>query len=211
MIEDIFKKRFHVQDFNDKIPDKSLIQDMITRTYQCVPSKQLVVPYAVTILGPDKKDEKTRFYEFCRDETGLSNDQIKDNNAGAKLYNAPYVLIFTTRVIENLSKSMSIQYQKSEWCWPAIQTPHKLTSAHYIEIGMFSIILAGMCIENNLASSFSLLFPRDGYQGWEKMEFIKGRVLFCMTLGYTDMTSPISRVANGDECRPPIKDIINFL
>ena len=76
---------------------------------------------------------------------------------------------------------------------------------------MFCTILAGMCIENNLASSFSLLFPRDGYQGWKKIEFIEGRVLFCMTLGYTDMILPIPRVATGDECRPPIEDIINFL
>lgn len=211
MIYNIFKRRFHVKNFNKKQPNINIIKEILRKTFECVPSKQLIVPYAVKILGPNKKSERKQFHDFCKNETDLSYNQIKDNEDGAKLYDAPYIIIFTTRFIDDLSESMKEKYPMSEWCWPAIQVPHTITPSHLIEIGMFSAILSGMCIENNLSSSFSLLFPKDGYQGWKKLSFINGRVLFCMSIGYTDEKGPVKKVATMKETRPPVENIIQFL
>ena len=59
-----------------------------------------------------------------------------------------HTFLYSQLELLNLSKSMRIQYKNLNGVGPQYK-PHKLTSAHYIEVGMFSTILAGMCIENN--------------------------------------------------------------
>ena len=58
-IEQLFESRQQVKRFNHiKIPDKTLIQSLLEKTWRLVPSKQQLMPYKVHILGPKCAKEK---------------------------------------------------------------------------------------------------------------------------------------------------------
>ena len=44
----------------DKIPEKDLIDSLLKKTFEIVPSKQSLVPYKIIVLGPDSKLKNPR-------------------------------------------------------------------------------------------------------------------------------------------------------
>ena len=56
---DIMKKRKHVRDYDmNIIPPKKHIEEILQKAYELTPSKQNAIPYEVSVLGPDKQDDK---------------------------------------------------------------------------------------------------------------------------------------------------------
>ena len=58
MITDVYKKRVQTFIFNNDVPEKELINSLLEKTYELVPSKQNIIPYKVVVWGPeyDKKE-----------------------------------------------------------------------------------------------------------------------------------------------------------
>ena len=130
-IENTLNKRKQIKLFDtENVPDKKLIISLIDKTFELVPSKQSLMPYKVHVLGPEFKDLKERFFNISKTKTG----GVYNNNILA-----PYVLIFTRRLVKN----------------PNIDVQRKITFGHNygvcdpkryknfdkdvaIEIGMFS-------------------------------------------------------------------------
>ena len=53
-IEELFKKRKQIKLYDvNNTPDKALIESLIDKTFDLVPSKQSLIPYKIYILGPD--------------------------------------------------------------------------------------------------------------------------------------------------------------
>ena len=55
---EVFSKRRQTKDFKSKFPEQKIIKQIIQKTFDLVPSKQNLVPYKVTVLGPDNPIEK---------------------------------------------------------------------------------------------------------------------------------------------------------
>jgi len=203
-IEELLKKRKQIKFYdNNKIPEKSLIESIIKKTFELVPSKQNLMPYKIHILGPEK-DIKQEFYNIVKLQTG-----------GAGNFNvtfAPYCLIFTTRLVTNPNKSVSESIKKG--CPFAVCDPinyNKMTNGTSIEVGMFAKVLTLLCIENNIDVSYTLCFPswQQNKEKWKKLNFINDIVLFSMQLGYK------STIGNNKkdiyETKPNIDEVINWL
>ena len=211
MIEKIYKNRYHTTNFNQNVPDKKLVKILLKKTYELVPSKQSILPYKIDVLGPDQANERKTLVKFCESETALSYGHKIDNSVGVDCIKSPYILVFTTRKINDLSESMKDSYKRNSWCWPVIDNANQVVDSQLIEIGMFSTILTGLCLEKKMCVSYSMLFPQRDYHKWKDIDFITGKVIFMMGLGHSDMEKPIDKVASGYERKPPIENIIRYI
>lgn len=208
-IEELYKKRFHTKYFNKEVPDRDLIERMISKTYELVPSKQLIVPYKVEVLGPEREKDIIRVREFCMKYAG--KHYISDKGTVQML--APYLLLFTTRHIreEEISEAMIDRLSQNRGSYHSITIPHKITPTHHVEVGMFAAILTGLCMENGVSTAYSMCKPHQKHEEWHQVhDIVKGKMLFIMSLGYTDMTEPRPWVVSGKEHKPPIENVIKF-
>lgn len=222
MLENIYKKRFQTRTWSDNIPSKKLINSLLKKTYEVVPSKQNMVPYQIVIWGPNvKKDD---FRDFCRYGSG---NMDKDFERGTIQLLAPYVLFFCTREINDVNDMIKRTMETGH--------PHRILNSNVfdqgkteylqpgdikrlcIEIGMFGNLLTGFCMEENLNVSYTLCMPPPRYKidekwtpnsDWKTFGFEPGQVLFCMSIGYSNQEST-QRVK--DEIKPPIENIVNWV
>lgn len=210
MLENIYKKRFQIQTWNDKIPSKKLINSLIKKTYELVPSKQNVIPYKIVIWGPDvKKDD---FRDFCRYGSGK---MVNDFKKGTSQLLAPYVLFFCTRKINDVNemvlRTMKKGHEYKSWKKDSDSSYTLADPKRFcLEIGMFSTLLTGFCIEKNLSVSYTLCMPNPHLMlgEWKSFGFGPGEVVFCMSIGYSDQEKS---GRSKDEIKPPIKNIVNWV
>ena len=50
---------------HEKVPSKELIEKVLHKAHDLVPSKQKLMPYVVKILGPEHKKIKMHMYELA--------------------------------------------------------------------------------------------------------------------------------------------------
>ena len=225
MLEETLKKRWHERYFNEKIPEKSLIESILRKTFEICPSKQLVFPYKIEVLGPDRDYEKKRFRSFCDYHTTRSAnyEQHKhkskpftkewETGSGTAALAAPYVLIFTSRQVDSceVSEANWNRIVSGRGGYFSTVTPHFVSDANLIEVGMFSMILTTLCIENDLRIGYCLCMPGRRYEHWNRVRDItKGSVLFCLGIGYSDSVGPSDEVLKGKEHRPPFENVVKI-
>lgn len=161
MIEDIYAKRKQIKVFlEDRIPSEELIGNILQKTYDLVPSKQNLMPYKVLVIGPEDKNTKQAIYDL----TCFTSSTHTGTTTNWTAY-APYNLIFTQRlaepspfVAEKIERGHSFQC-----CDPKSYESTNTKVLASIEVGMFSTILTGLCIENGLDVGYLKCFP-----GWDK-------------------------------------------
>tara|TARA_B100000900_G_scaffold354841_1_gene323772 strand:- start:417 stop:992 length:576 start_codon:yes stop_codon:yes gene_type:complete len=189
IMEKLFETRYQVYQYTDKIPDKTLAENLIEKTFKLTASKQNIMPYKVHVLGPDCKEEKKKIYDHVQKVTGGGHNLN---------IHAPYNLIFTTRLVTN--PSSHVQQLIDEGHDQPCTDPQKYKKDKHnisLEIGMFAKILTGLCLENELGVSYQLCFKDWQYENEE--------VLFSMQFGYPLTT----RLEKGDY-KPHIDDVIKF-
>ena len=202
-IEELFKKRKQIKLYDvNNTPDKALIESLINKTFDLVPSKQSLIPYKIYILGPDCFKLKEIFFEISKSNTGGGqNDNIK----------APYVLLFTRRLITNPNDAVKRKIKLGDnyiGCDP--KKYHLNDKDASIEIGMFSKILTALCLENNIDTSYLLCFPpKKENENWKKLSFIEDEVLFSMQLGYKSKLFEYDR--HIEETKPNKNEIITWI
>tara|TARA_B100001287_G_scaffold270115_1_gene268452 strand:+ start:140 stop:805 length:666 start_codon:yes stop_codon:yes gene_type:complete len=217
-IEDLYKKRIHVKEYNDTPIDHNMIKDLLKKAYELVPSKQLIVPYKIEVLGPDREEEKKIFQNFCMNETGKNSPMApvkKRKSVGGTLQlDAPYVLLFTTRKIQDYNDAVRRMLEKKGQGFNAIRVPHHVTNTFFVEIGMFAMTLTGLCLEKGLGTSYSMCMPSRHATSWKNINHIikAPLVSFAMSIGYTDQELPYwTRTGeNLKEKKPPIENVIKF-
>lgn len=180
-IENIFAKRKQVRKFSDEIPDRNLINKLIKKTFDTVPSKQNLMPYTVHVLGPEHVEAKDKFYKITCHEGTTSNTNVL----------APYVLFFTSRLVfptEALFRrqnATSIPLGKGH---PMCDINRYKNTTQLretnIEIGMFSAILSGLCIEQGLDVAYLLCMDENQLNDHDDFKYLHNEViLFSMQIG----------------------------
>ena len=70
MIEEILKKRTNITFFReDKIPEKSIIDDILAKAHKFTPHKNNLYHYEIEVYGPEHTEEKkyTALATVCSD------------------------------------------------------------------------------------------------------------------------------------------------
>lgn len=206
MIHNILHNRSFTRNFHQEhYPEKELIEHLLKKTFELAPSKQCIMPYMITIFGPEFKKEKDQIIELStrdyHEKTGNPNAQLK----------APYVLIFSNRLVSNPNKRVKDLIKKGhdfKVCEKDKFQDWAVKKDVAIEIGMFSMILTTLAIENNIDTAYTLCQFNDP----RNQTLVKNDALFIMSLGYRDRKDSPKRfkrhnVSQG-EIKPNMEEVI---
>ena len=203
-IEKLFYDRSFIKHYTDTAPPEELVHELINTTYDLVPSKQNLVPYSLNIFGPNCVKEKSEILQHTKRDYHETNPNVQ--------LLAPYVIIFTSRLAK-----------PNKWVESLIKKGHKYNSCNkdkflkdrtlrdvLLEIGMFSTILTGLCLEHKIDTAYTLC----QYPASTKQDLFKGEPLFIMSLGYKKYYYTRDRqkqfYEKRGEIKPKIEDIINW-
>ena len=202
VIENLLSKRKQVRQYSeDKIPNLEDVNRIINKAYDLVASKQSLVPYKITVLGPHKKEEKQELYNLSvKNDGGHGNENIF----------APYVLCFTNRLVDN--PNLSVKRKVAKGHRYDLLDPEKYRTRGMevgVEVGMFSKILTLLCMEYNFDVSYLLCFSDSASQ---QLSFLNDKLIFSLQIGYQKSSDIKDKfLKDADEYKPDITEIVEWL
>lgn len=245
-IEKLFSKRRQIRAAWDpnKMPSKELIYDLLKRTQNISASKQNLFPFKIHAFGPNDLEEKRIIAQICcLFPTGSVNNYDlsteKHKLAGTDNNMPGWVLVFELRKAKK-NKFIKDYEQKFEGGKSSVRytqiDEHRFRgnsnrTLASIEVGMFTKILAGLCLENDLAISYIRSFPDWFWKGqqneyskdknkvglsWDSLPQITEAPLLVVQIGYkADMEDPLqtnafNKALNLLEDKPNIDEIVQF-
>ena len=254
-IEKLFSKRRQIRAAWDpnKMPSKELIYDLLKRTQNMSASKQNLFPFKIHAFGPDNLKEKRIIEQICcLFPTGSVNNydlSMEQHKSAGTDNNMPgWVLVFELRKARK-NKFIKDYEQMFEEGKPSVRytqidehrfrdSANRTLSA--IEVGMFTKILAGLCLENDLAISYIKSFPEWQWKGkrgeyskntnkvglsWDSLPQITEAPLLVVQIGYkANIQDPLATTVEVDgvviashnkndiliEDKPNIDEIVQF-
>lgn len=208
MEKDILTNRRFTRWFDqNNFPEKKVIKSLIEKTFELVPSKQNLMPYLITIFGPEHKKEKEEIIKLSTRKKMMA-DWGKNLNTQLA---APYLFIFSTRLITNPNKKIKDMIKRGiefKACCKEKFNHSAVKVAASLEIGMFCMILTKLALEYKIDTAYTACHFNDP----KGQTMIKNEVLFVMSLGYFDPTKSYKdfkdmKVKSG-EVKPNIEDVI---
>jgi hypothetical protein len=194
---ELLDKRKHVYKFNDQVPPKDLIEDLLYKAWKVTPSKNNFMPYHVNVLGPDQKELKKEVHALSMFNKKRTNERANVNNIpnfteegqnpNFTFYESvPYLLIFSQRVAEPntyiaeaIVDMNDIYEQMHEDMFGQIQT------TTCVEIGIFKANLTAFALEQGLDTTCIKCYPAE-IEAWEKFPFLEGPVMLIVGIGYSE-------------------------
>jgi hypothetical protein len=201
-IEKLLSKRKQVRQYSvETIPNLEDVNRIINKAYDLVASKQSLVPYKITVLGPHKKEEKQELYNLSvKNDGGHGNENIF----------APYVLCFTNRLVDN--PNLSVKRKVAKGHRYDLLDPEKYRTRGMevgVEVGMFSKILTLLCMEYNFDVSYLLCFSDSASQ---QLSFLDDKLIFSLQIGYQKSSDIKDKfLKDADEYKPDITEIVEWL
>jgi hypothetical protein len=241
-IEKLFSKRRQIRTAWDyeKVPSKELIHDLLTRALKIAPSKQNLFPFKIHAFSPDNVEERSIVSQICAlwPTGSVNNWEESKEAANAKKEtnkDAPWVLVFELRKCEPNVFVKEHSELHNDWKrFTQIdkrfrEVTNRTLAA--IEVGMYCKILAGLCLENDLAISYIKSFPEWTWKGqrgeysknknnqgldWDSLPQITEAPLLVVQIGYkADMkdllqTNAFDKTKSFLEDKPSIDTIVEF-
>jgi hypothetical protein len=226
MIFDILNKRMHVYSYKENdIPSFTTINQIMHDAWRVTPSKQNIMPYRATVLGPNNKITKTRIYNKVVDNhVYMEEEGVKDgfipkvsgeiNPHYRHILHNPYLIVFSQRVCSEdevnpfykrkINEGHFMEQIYSEWA-PKIKT------STAIEVGLFAQNVAALCLEQDIDYSFTVCFPGDVEQ-WSDIPFVKHPVLLLMSIGKAEMYRRefLSSQSNANDYKTAFENVVQF-
>lgn len=241
-IEELFSKRRQIRAAWDyeKVPTKELIHDLLTRALKFAPSKQNLFPFKIHAFGPDNAKDRNIVSQICAlFPTGSVNNWEESKETaqvkGHTHKDAPWVLVFELRQCEPnvFVKEHSELHNDWKRFTQIDERFREVTNRTLaaIEVGMYCKILAGLCLENDLAISYIKSFPEWNWAGqrgeynkntnkvgldWDALPQITEAPLLVVQIGYkanmrdvlaTNVSDPNSPFL---EDKPSIDTIVKY-
>ena len=206
MIDDILKYRRHVNEFEDEIPDKELINSLLQKTWKVTPSKNNFMAYTVHVVTDNST--KKLIYNMCTANEKQVNENSTTEGEYKCILTAPYVLLFTQRLEDKPNKRQQELINKGIH-YEAVN-PNELKNIYptnSIEVGLFANTLTGLCLEHNLDVSYTKCFSAN-YKDWIKtLPFVNRDPIMIMSIG----KGKIYREIKEGDLRPDFERIINWV
>jgi hypothetical protein len=221
MIENILKNRKHVREYdsNANIP-KSLIDLLLQKTWAITPSKNNFMPYTVHVLGPEHQMYKEMVYLLAVSNENYMNsfNPIRDidnvNPNYKNILSCSYLLIFTMRLETqpNLFQQQQIQkgiyYEATDF-----KKLNDMSDTASLEVGLFANTFSGLCLENDIDTSYTLCFRRN-LEYWKELPFVKRLPLLIITVGKAKTYRQDIAKKEGwaqNDLKPSYERIVNFV
>lgn len=222
-----------------KLPDPFIIKQSLYEAWSSTPSKQHFMPYNIFVLGPDDKkikeliyykalvnEFKINFQKFDVDEFDLialenAMRNQRDIPLYANLKTAPYVLICTQRVEDQLNPynknrtSLGFNFEQADSAWQT--DPKRRNRAQglaMIEIGMFVQAFANLCLKHNIDISHTRCLPTT-MDFWTEPEFsfLENPPQLIMSAGFGKnyRREMYEQITHAVDYRPDFERIVKFV
>ena len=226
MIFDTLNKRKHVYEYkDDDIPSAGTIEDIMRKAWQVTPSKQNIMPYKVSILGPNNKLTKQKVYNKVvgnhkrMEEEGLKLGYIdrvsnKINPHYRHVLENPYLIVFSQRVCtdKDISTFYKRQIANGHFMEQAsVEWVNKIKSSTAVEVGLFAQNVAALCLEQDIDYSFTVCFPGD-VNKWKDVSFVEYPVLLLMSLGKAKVYRRdfLPQSSSDDDYKTAFENVVQF-
>lgn len=226
MIFETLNKRKHVYEYKDNdVPALDTIKDIMHKAWQVTPSKQNIMPYKVSILGPSATITKQKIYnKVVGNHVSMEEEGVKEG-ATTKVSNEinphyrhilhnPYLIVFSQRVCTD--KDISPYYQRQ------IENGHfmeqasekwveRIRSSTSFEIGLFAQNVAALCLDQNIDYSFTSCFP-GRVEKWKDIEFVEHGVVMLMSLGKAKVYRRdfLPQAASDQDYKTAFENVVKF-
>jgi len=223
----------------EKIPESFMIKQSLYEAWSTTPSKQQFMPYNIFVLGPDDKKIKELIYykalvnEYKTNTPRYDVDESdvvaleklmveqRDIPLYANLKTAPYVLICTQRVEDQISPynknrtSLGFNFEQTDSAW---QTDPKRKNRGQglamLEIGMFVQSFANLCLKNNIDISYTRCLPTT-MDFWTDPEFsfLENPPQLIMSAGFGKNYRRESNtlISHAVDYRPDFERVVKFI
>ena len=182
MIEEIFKKRKHVREYDTSVEISSeLIDSLLRKAWSMTPSKNQFMPYKAHVLGNDHKEYKDIVLEMCgkHDASPCTNPEF------LHMKTCSHMIVFTLRHEDDPNEEMFMRMMRGRIYE---QSSSKLLNESpenaFLELGLFVNILTGMCLERDVDISYTLCFSKD-ISVWKSagLTFMEDSPMLVLTMG----------------------------
>jgi len=213
--------RKHVLIFEETPPAKKDIQEILWKAWKVTPSKQNFMPYEITILGPEAKDEKVALWNLARANKKHVNESHSaipwkedgDNPNYIYLRHAPYCFIFSQRVCKpnpyNQKKIDELNDHYEQMHESQLSDMVRTTA---VEIGMFVANLNIFALEKGIQVNYNACFPSK-IEKWSTLPIIKYNPLLIGAMGYCEIPRRNPRIAKdlADDYKPELTEILKWI
>lgn len=227
MIYEIAKKRKHVYEYRtDNIPDIKLVKDLLYKTWEVTPSKQNIMPYRVSVVGPENSDTKQKIYDKVvgnhrrMEDEGEKAGYIekasnKINPHYRHVLHNPYLIVFSQRVCtdRDVNPFYARQIEKGHFMEQTCEKYVKrIKGSTAIEVGLFAQNFASFCLEENIDYSFTVCFPGDK-EDWENIPFVEQPVVLLMSIGKakTYRRDYLTQRASDQDYKTAFGNVVHFV
>jgi len=222
----------------ENLPEPHIIKQSLYEAWSTTPSKQNFMPYNVFVLGPkDKKIRELIYYKaLVREyETNLPKYDVDITDFKAveeeflkhraipqygNFKTAPYVLIFTQRVEDQLNPfnqhlaNNGWNFEQTDDSW--IKDPKRKNRSDklaMLEIGMFVQTFSNLCLKNNIDISHTRCLPVTmDFWSEPEFEFLTSAPQLIMTAGFgKKYRREVYGMSHGIDYRPNFERIVKFL
>lgn len=214
MIYPTFRKRRAVKKYDTEADISAATIDLLLqKAWKVTPSKNNFMPYTIHVLGPKEHHYKKSVFENCMSNEGRvdgTNIQQKYQSQlpfYGNILSCSYLLIFTLRLEDqpNLYQRDAMR-RGCKFEWTSELTLDNGYPGASLEVGMFSDIFGGLCVEKGLDVSSVLCFQRR-LSAWQDLPFVNRKPILLMTVGKAKeyvYPQPTNR-------RPAYDRIVNFV
>ena len=186
----IFEKRHHVFEYKDtNIPD-IVVDKLLWKAWKITPSKNNFMPYTVSVLGPDKQEEKNKIYEkvtgnhLKSDTKGLAKDtkanpkmdgeyKFTENLAYHHVRQNSHLIVFSSRVCPEpnfyYKRKVKEEGHYAEQC--EVNEVLGIAPTTSFEVGLFASALTGLCVEKGIDVSYCACFPQS-HKEWKNTPYL---------------------------------------
>ena len=223
----------------EKLPDPFIIKQSLYEAWSTTPSKQQFMPYNIFVLGPDDKkikeliyykalvnEYKTNFSKYDVDELDvMALEKIMVQKRSIPLYanlkTAPYVLICTQRVEDQLTPynknrtSLGFNFEQTDSAWQIDpKRKNRGQNIALLEIGMFVQSFANLCLKHNIDISHTRCLPTT-MDFWTEPEFsfLKNPPQLIMSAGFgKDYRRELyTFISHAIDYRPDFERVVKFI
>ena len=216
----LLDSRKHVYRFKEEVPPQSDIEEILFKAWKVTPSKQNFMPYEITILGPNAKQEKLALLNLARgNKKSINQNATKghteegDNPNFLYLKDAPYTIIFSQRVGNpNPFVQKTIDNENNHYEQMHESQLSNVIRPAAIEVGLFAANLSAFALEKGIQVNYNGCFPSK-VENWSTLPIIKHNPLLIGAMGYCDVPrrNKVTELRFADDLKPNLEEILKWI
>ena len=216
----LLDSRKHVYRFKEEVPPQSDIEEILFKAWKVTPSKQNFMPYEITILGPNAKQEKLACYNLARMNKKNVNENAtkghtEDGHNPNFLYlkNAPYTIIFSQRLCEpNPFIQRTINDENSYYEQMHESELDSILRSASTEVGLFAANLSAFALEKGIQVNYNGCFPSK-VKHWSALPTIKHNPILIGAMGYCDVPrrNKVTELLFAEDLKPNLEEILKWI